>query len=131
MDKERMDNKERKQWIILTTCLIIGLLLFLILWIVSLNDKYTNPNIQYSAQFGLYPQTDGVVLAKCGPNSNQPCTFTLTSLSDCITQCNLLSSICKGFVFIPGTNLMKIIDVDKNQTSSSPSSYLYIKQNIN
>jgi hypothetical protein len=125
-------DKERKQWIILCVFLLIVLLIFMILWIVCLNEKSTTINIQYSAEYGLYPNTDGVVLNKCGPNSNQPCSFTLTSLSDCITQCStILSSICKGFVFIPGSNLMKIIDIDKNQTSSSQSAYLYIKQNIN
>ena len=125
-------DKERKQWIILCVFLLIVLLIFMILWIVCLNEKSTTTNIQYSAEYGLYPNTDGVVLNKCGSNNNQPCSFTLTSLSDCITQCStILSSICKGFVFIPGSNLMKIIDIDKNQTSSSPSAYLYIKQNIN
>jgi len=120
-----------KQWIILCSVLTIGLLIFMILWIACLNVQYITPNIIYSAEYGLYPATDGVAMNICGTDGEQPCSFTVTTLADCVSTCSLFSSICKGFVYIRNSNLMKIIDVELNQTVQNNFGDLYIKQNIN
>ena len=120
-----------KQWIILCSLLTIGLLIFMILWITCLNQQYITPNITYSAEYGLYPGTDGVAMNICGTNGDETCSFTATTLAECLSQCSVLSSICKGFVYIRNSNLMKIIDVGLNQTVKNNSADLYIKQTVN
>ena len=118
-----------KHWIILCVCLTIGLVIFMILWIVNLNTQNTNPNIVYSAKYGLYPGTNGVAINKCQPNGNSVCQFNVSSLEQCIDICsNSLSSICQGFVYSTSANLMTIIDVNLNKTVASVGSNLYIKQ---
>jgi hypothetical protein len=124
-------DKITKQWIILCSVLTIVLLIFMILWITCLNSQYITPNITYSAEYGLYPGTDGVAMNICGSNGDQPCSFTATTLAECLSQCSVLSSICKGFVYIRNSNLMKIIDVGLNQISKNNFADLYIKQTVN
>ena len=118
-----------KQWIILCSVLTIGLLIFMILWIACLNQQYITPNIIYSAEYGLYPATDGAAINICGPNGDESCSFTATTLADCLSTCSLFSSICKGFVYVRNSNLMKIIDVELNQTAQNSFADLYLKQN--
>lgn len=114
-------------WIILTVLLVVGLLVFLFLWVST--GITAQPCGQTGTFFGVFGVTAGVdanPLVTCGTNGSTPCIYTFNNLGDCITQCDVLASRCPAFSFDPTTSVMKIVNL--NTTYVSPLVDLYVRQ---
>lgn len=113
-------------WIIL--CLILGLIIIGFIVLVTFNFLNLNGTTPCSCfgTFGIESGVDANPLNLCGTNGITPCSFNINNLSDAITQCNNLQSICQAFTFNPSISTMKI--VTPSNTFSSPQSTLYVRQ---
>ncbi len=118
---------ENMGWILLTVFLALGLLIFLVLWIVCMNQIETQPisNICFG-EFGVITGLDANPVNLCGTNQSDPCIFAVNSISDAETQCDVLKSICNAFTFNSNGSTMKIVQT--NNTFSSLSTNLFIRQ---
>lgn len=78
-------------------------------------------------QFGVKPDTTGIVLQTCGNDNDSECKFQASSLEDAVTVCNRRADICSMFSY---DCLSKIVlFVDPNQSlSESTGTDLYTKQ---
>lgn len=114
-------------WVILSILLAIGLIIFLTLWIFSINDKYNQPSpSQCFGPFGVETGVDANPLNLCGTNRSDPCIFGKATLADAEAECDTLRSICNAFTFNASNSTMKI--VNPTNTFISGSSNLYVRQ---
>ena len=113
-------------WIILSFCLAIGLIIFLILWIFCMNTLHKQICTTCFGPFGVQTGVDANVLNICGTNQSSPCIFAKNSLQDCETECNNLPSICNAFTFNFSAATMRI--VSPNNTFISPGTNLFVRQ---
>ena len=112
-------------WIILS--LILGIIIIgLIITVAFLQLNRASPNGTCSGSYGLQTGVDGDIINKCGENRNSPCLFVLSSINQCVTECNVLQDICTAFSYNPTTQTMKI--VNPNRIFSSDQVDLYTRQ---
>lgn len=102
--------------------LVLLVILFMVLWIISETTKTTTipPS---EIEYGVVPNIDGVLLMNCGPDRNQPCLYSTQTLSEAISQCDVLS--CERFVFVESTGTMRL--VSETGLFSSIGSDIYVK----
>lgn len=114
-------------WILLTCFLTIGLLIFLILWILCLNNLQNQPlsNVCFG-EFGVITGTDANQLNLCGTSQSDPCIFAINTIADAEKQCDTLKFICNAFTFSSNNSTMKI--VQNTNTFPSISTNLFIRQ---
>ena len=114
-------------YIILCIILTRLLIVFIILWAVAVNINFNSTNNTCFGPFGVQVNTDANVLNICGTNQTSPCIFSVSSVNDCETQCNILSTVCSAFTYNASTSSMKI--VQPSNTFASSSTDLYVRQN--
>lgn len=114
-------------WILLSVILAIGLIIFIILWALCLNEQHNQqPASLCFGAFGVETGVDSDALNICGTSSNNPCIFSKNSLTDAENECNTLKSICNAFTFNAITSTMKI--VNSSNKFVSPSTNLFVRQ---
>lgn len=121
--------KESEQtigWIILCLFLTLVIIGLIILITFSIINNSNIPPCNCFGPFGIEIDVDANVINQCGTNGITPCSFNINSLSDAVTQCNNLQSICQAFTFNPTTSTMKI--VTPANTFISPQTTLYVRQ---
>lgn len=131
MDTSSSVTNERRNpgiigWVTVIVILSIVAVIFLILWLVALNQ---HPNVITQNCFGTYGVTgnvDAPVLNTCGTSNLDPCIFSKNTIADCETQCDTLSSICDAFTFDFNTTTMKI--VNRNNAFTSVGVNLFVRQ---
>lgn len=110
-------------WIIIIAILTCFVILFLILWVIALQNS---PICNSFGNYGVQTATDGNELRNCGVNKNVPCVFRKNTLEECELECENLKTICNAFSFDSTRNLMKI--VNRNNVFTSPNVNLYVRQ---
>ena len=115
----------------LTFCIIFFLIVVgIIIYTVVLTSNNIDPGScpQTIGDFGVQPNTTGVVLQNCGTSKTEQCTFNnISSLNDAVNQCNAIQG-CDAFEYSSYTNIMNVID--KNAKVISNNSFdLYVRQN--
>lgn len=114
-------------WFILSVFLAAGLIIFLLLWIFSINDQQTQPAPSICfGPFGVQTGIDANALNICGTSRTDPCIFGMPSLSNAEAECNTLQSICNAFTYDDSTLTMKI--VQPTNTFLSSSTNLFVRQ---
>lgn len=108
-------------WIIIITFLMVGLIIFILLWIFSFSSDL-NRSVCFGP-FGVAAGFDALPLNKCGTNGTSPCIFSKRTLSDCESQCNVLSSVCNAFTFNSTTSTMKIVTTNSGFVSTGTDLY--------
>lgn len=116
-------------WIILSSILAVILLIFIILWVVAIDEQHmcSNTNMSCFGPYGVETGIDANPLNQCGTNRTSPCIFAKGTIADCEAECDNLISICSAFTFNSSTSTMKI--VDRSNVFVSTSSDLFVRQN--
>lgn len=114
-------------WVVLSVILATTTIVFLMLWIFSqpINSS-SSTSTSCFGPFGVQSGVDANPINSCGVNRNNPCIFTINTLSGAQDQCNTLQSICNAFTFNQNTNTMKI--VQPTNTFTSLATNLFVRQ---
>ena len=112
-------------YILLIIFLALGLIIFMLLWILSLNNTNNTTNTCFGS-FGVQTNTDAQPLNICGTSGTNTCVFSKSTLADAQSQCDILRSICNSFTFNELTSTMRI--VEPSTRFNSLSSSLYVRQ---
>ena len=114
-------------WVLLCLLLAAGVIIFMLLWIFSVNDQHNQPpQTLCFGSFGVITGIDADAVNLCGTNKTDPCIFGINSIADAETQCNTLRGICNAFTFNSSNSTMKIVQA--NNTFASSSTNLFIRQ---
>lgn len=120
------DDEHIIGWIVLCFLLTAVVILFLILWVICMWNETNTPSCSCFGPYGVQLNVDAIALMQCGTNRDQTCTFRKNSLSDCVAECDALSSICQAFTFNAVNSTMKI--VNPTGTFVAPQTNLFVRQ---
>jgi hypothetical protein len=113
-------------WILLSLFLGILTTIFLLLWILCINNTHTQPPpSQCFGPFGVEAGVDAEPLNLCGTSNTDPCIFGKTSLAEAEAECDTLRSICNAFTYNVSTSTMKIV---RPTNTFSSSADLFVRQ---